>query len=108
VYRQIARTWPLNIDMSDKRLPLNAEPDAPSSNRDVDVATLQQLGYMQATRLGHLVDPWSPTEEAGVAAWRMTCRRCRALAYIRNEGELLGLAGRLCNSRCPAKQHTQV
>jgi hypothetical protein len=53
----------------------------------------------RAAKLGHDVGPWVAVE-GEPAARTARCTACGAVAYLRTEGGLVGVAGALCSVPC--------
>lgn len=71
-----------------------------SRGAEPDVVQLQELAVARAERLGHVVGPWRPVDERDSQSWVANCEQCGAVAYVRREHGLLGIAGALCTDPC--------
>jgi len=67
-----------------------------------DTATFlvfQASAERRAERLGHVVGPWVAVD-GEPSARTARCTICGAVAYLRSEGGLVGVAGALCTEAC--------
>jgi hypothetical protein len=71
-----------------------------SHSPPAEVVRLKELAEARARRLGHAPGCWDKQGDDGAEGWRTTCERCGAVAYVRYERGLLGLAGALCTQNC--------
>jgi hypothetical protein len=71
-----------------------------SDNSEAEVEGLKELAEARARALGHAPGRWHQKDDDGAVGWRTMCDRCGAVAYVRYERGLLGLAGALSTSVC--------
>lgn len=91
-----------NVPPTPYALPVDPETARPSleDQAQVTVDALCAAAEKRAQQFGHRLGDWEDVGEEGYVARRAACSVCGALAYVRIEDGLYGVAGEAISQQC--------